>query len=217
MFILYRCVCLLIGYLFGTIQPAFLIGKMKHIDIREHGSGNSGTTNAMRVLGKKVGAIVFFVDGFKAIIAITIVRFAFLGVVDYVFVLLMYTGLGVIIGHNFPFYMNFKGGKGIAASAGVILASFDYKLIILAAFTFIIAALITKYVSVGSLSVMTGFLIEIIIFGELGLMEKTTWFLHEYNIETYIVVFIMTVFAYIRHKENIKRLINGTERKMTVK
>ena len=109
--------------------------------------------------------------------------------------------------------MNFKGGKGIAASSGVIFAIsfFDWKFVIMGFLTFFIALYLTKYVSFSSLCMMTGFFIEMIVWGQLGMVHN----LHSNDkIEAYILVFIMTALSFIRHKENIKRLLNGTERKI---
>lgn len=213
MIFLQRVICLIVGYAFGLIQTAYIIGKIKHIDIRQYGSGNSGTTNAMRTLGKKAGIITFLVDAIKAIVATVVVRCIFSDC-DYQFVLVLYTGIGVILGHNFPFYMGFKGGKGIAASGGVIASCLDIKLLLLAIITFGVVALISRYVSLGSLCVLTGFLVELIVFGELELMSNVSGFNPDYNIETYLLALFMTVLAFIRHKENIKRLMSGTERKI---
>ena len=180
-----KIVCVLIGYVFGLFQTGFIIGKMKHIDIRDYGSGNSGTTNAMR-------------NGVCK---------------DHMFIIALYTGIGAILGHNFPFYMNFKGGKGIAASAGLIfaLAFFDWKFLALGFCTFFIALIITKYVSFSSLCLMTGFFIEFIVWGQLGMVHNLE---SQDKVEAYILVGFLTALSYIRHKENIKRLINGTERKI---
>ncbi|MBP5281217.1 MAG: glycerol-3-phosphate acyltransferase, partial [Lachnospiraceae bacterium] len=118
-----RVISIVIGYAFGLFQTAFFYGKMHGIDIREHGSGNSGTTNALRVLGTKAGLIVFLGDCIKCILAIVIVRLIFGGShAEIVKLLGLYAGAGAILGHNYPFYMNFKGGKGIAATAGMVIA-----------------------------------------------------------------------------------------------
>ena len=109
-----RIFCLLIGWVFGLFQTAYFYGKSKGIDIRQHGSGNSGTTNALRVLGTKAGLIVFAGDCLKCIIAVTIVRLTFgRSNPDMNYLLCLYAATGVILGHNFPPYMGFKGGKGI--------------------------------------------------------------------------------------------------------
>lgn len=212
--VLQKALCIIIGYFFGLFQTGFIIGKMHNIDIRDYGSGNSGTTNTMRTLGKKYGFITYFGDALKAVFAIILTSFMFGKVCsDSMMVIALYTGLGVVLGHNFPFYMNFKGGKGIAASSGVIFAIsfFDWKFVIMGFLTFFIALYLTKYVSFSSLCMMTGFFIEMIVWGQLGMVHN----LHSNDkIEAYILVFIMTALSFIRHKENIKRLLNGTERKI---
>ena len=209
-----KLVCIVIGYVFGLFQTGFIIGKLHKIDIREYGSGNSGTTNAMRTLGKKYGFITYFGDALKAVFAMGLTYLVFRDMCEgHMFAMALYTGLGVILGHNFPFYMNFKGGKGIAASSGVIFALtfFDWKFLALGLLTFFIALFITKYVSFSSLCLMTGFFIEIIVWGQLGMVHH----LHpSEKIEAYILVAIMTVLSFVRHRENIKRLVNGTERKI---
>ena len=107
-----RVICLLIGYVFGLFQTAYFYGKAKGIDIRKYGSGNAGTTNALRVLGTKAGLIVLAGDCLKCIVAVCITKALFTtGHPENIYLLCLYTGAGAIIGHNFPFYMGFKGGK----------------------------------------------------------------------------------------------------------
>lgn len=108
--ILVRIFCMIIGYCFGLIQTAYIYGKLHGIDIREHGSGNSGTTNALRVLGKKAGLVVFLGDLLKATAACVLARI--IGTVffpEIVYPMILWTGLGVVVGHNFPFFMHFQG------------------------------------------------------------------------------------------------------------
>ena len=116
-----RLICIVIGYIFGLIQSGYLYGKANHMDIRQYGSGNAGSTNVLRVMGKKAGAIVFLGDFFKAVFAMAVCRLLFKGNAD-VDLLALYAGLGVTLGHNFPFYLKFKGGKGIACMAGIMTA-----------------------------------------------------------------------------------------------
>ena len=212
--VLQKALCIIIGYVFGLFQTGFIIGKMHNIDIRDYGSGNSGTTNTMRTLGKKYGFITYFGDALKAVFAIILTSFMFGKVCsDSMMVIALYTGLGVVLGHNFPFYMNFKGGKGIAASSGVIfsLVFFDWKFLALGLITFFVALALTKYVSFSSLCLMTGFFLEMVIFGQLNMVHNLN---QSEKLESYILVGIMMVLSYIRHKDNIKRLVNGTERKI---
>ena len=124
-----RIYCLLIGYVFGLFQTAYIYGKAHGIDIREHGSGNAGTTNALRVLGRKAGLIVFAGDTIKCILAVVVTGLLFdKSHPDMIYLLKIYAAAGAILGHNFPFYLNFKGGKGIAATAGMVLAFHGYMI-----------------------------------------------------------------------------------------
>ena len=108
--VLLRIVCLVIGYVFGMFQTAYILGRSKGIDIREHGSGNAGTTNAMRILGKKAGLIVFLGDLLKSLLALLLVGFLFgESHPEAVYLLKVWTFAGVVLGHDYPFYMNFKG------------------------------------------------------------------------------------------------------------
>ena len=142
--VVYRILCVVIGYLFGIFQTGYIYGRLNNVDIRDFGSGNAGTTNAMRVLGKKAGIITYVGDMLKALLAGLAIRGIFGIALDCsyveVFMLVIYAGVGVILGHNYPFYMGFKGGKGIAASSGVVISLFDLKLLVLAISTFIIVA-----------------------------------------------------------------------------
>lgn len=211
-----RIICLIIGYCFGLFQTAFIYGKMKGIDIREHGSGNSGTTNVMRTLGKKAGFITYFGDALKAILCAVAIHFLFAASYgDMEFLLILYGGLGVILGHNFPFYMGFKGGKGIAATSGFILSLLPYNWVIvaIAAAAFFGTMFITKYVSFASLFFVTVVLIEIIVFGQLGYFGMP----QNYCYEAYVVTLVVVILAFVRHKDNIVRLLNGTERKVLQK
>ncbi len=204
-----RLVCLVTGYVFGLFQTAYIYGKLHGIDIRNYGSGNAGTTNTMRVLGTKAGLIVLFGDIMKCILAVVFTNLLFAGrYPDMVYLLKMYTAAGAILGHNFPFYLKFKGGKGIAATAGLIL-SFHPYLIPVGVVLFFGAFFITHYVSLGSLLVYAGFMIELIMLGQRGTFGMTQPLL----IEMYIIAGLLTVMAFYKHKDNIKRLLSGTERK----
>ena len=116
-----RIICLLIGYAFGLFQTSYIYGRTKGIDIREHGSGNAGTTNALRTLGKKAGAITLAGDCIKCILAVLTVRLIFgASHPEMLKLLTVYAAAGTILGHNFPLYLGFRGGKGIAATAGLM-------------------------------------------------------------------------------------------------
>jgi glycerol-3-phosphate acyltransferase PlsY len=216
-----RILCILVGYCFGLIQTAYIYGKAHGIDIREHGSGNSGTTNALRVLGKKAGLIVFAGDVFKAVAACVIARVVgTLFFPDILYPMILWAGLGVVLGHNFPFYMNFQGGKGIAATAGVILGILDWRIILICLVAFLISVIITRYVSLGSLIVVTLFFLSFIFLGYGGYIinpaEQAAYSGNEL-IESYVILFIFAALAFYRHKANIVRLIHGEENKIFAK
>lgn len=212
-----RLICIVIGYVFGLFQTAFIYGKIKGIDIREYGSGNAGTTNVMRTLGKKAGFITYFGDCMKAVLCALFIHCVFGSTYgtpenNMEFLLILYGGLGVILGHNFPFYMGFKGGKGIAATSGFILSLLPYNwlIVLIGATSFFGTMFITKYVSLASLIFVSVVLIEIVTFGQLGYFEMP----QNYCYEAYAVTLVIVILAFVRHRENIKRLINGTERKV---
>lgn len=211
--IIARIISLLIGYVFGLFQTGYIYGRSKGIDIRKEGSGNAGTTNSLRVLGWKAGAITFLGDLFKAIFAVLLVKLLFRNSYpEFVKVLELYAGFGAVLGHNFPFYLQFKGGKGIACTSGMILAvlpiSAPASLVL-----FILAVAITRYVSLGSILVVCSYLVQVIVFGQLGYLHLEG----AYRIEFYIVSACFTVMALWKHRENIKRLLNGTENKFGMK
>lgn len=205
-----RLFCVLIGYVFGLFQTGYIYGRIRGIDIREHGSGNAGTTNALRTLGTKAGVVTFMGDCLKCILAVVAVRLIFSqGYASLMPLLTVYTGLGVVLGHNFPFYLKFRGGKGIASTAGLIL-TLDPVLSLIAFATFGAAVGITKYVSLGSLLLAAEFLAGVIIYGFSG-----KWNLSQPQlIEMYIVAAVITAMAFFRHRRNIKSLVKGTERKI---
>lgn len=205
-----RIFCLVIGYVFGLFQTAYFYGKAHGIDIREHGSGNSGTTNTLRVLGTKAGLIVFAGDCLKCMIAVWIVRLTFGRLhPDMIYLLCLYAGMGAILGHNYPFYMHFRGGKGIAATAGMIL-SFHPYFIVMGVIGFFGIFFLTHYVSLGSLLVYAGFLVEMVICGQLGVFGEMS---RMQLVEMYVITAFLTALAYWKHRENIRRLLSGTERR----
>ena len=205
-----RIVCILIGYCFGLIQTAYIYGKMNGIDIRTVGSGNAGTTNALRVLGKKAGLIVFLGDVAKTVAAVIVVRLLFgASYPDSIYMLMLYTAAGVILGHNYPFYLGFKGGKGIAATAGLIAALGPW-FILVEGLVFIVVFTTTHYVSLGSLLVYVALMIHLVLFGQNGLLPGMT---QPALNEMYLVALFLLLMAFWRHRTNIKKLIEGTERK----
>lgn len=200
-----RVICLIVGYVFGLFQTGYLVGKLNHIDIRQQGSGNAGTTNALRVMGWKAGALTFIGDVLKCVLAVVLMRYIFRES-DCAVLLGMYAGLGATLGHNFPFYLKFKGGKGIAVLAGLIVST-NFWMVPIPLAAFVVAVLLTRYVSLGSLLASTTFFLEVIMFGELGGFGMA-W---NYRLELYAIAGLLMILAWVRHKENIKRLLAGNE------
>ena len=212
-----RVLCLFFGYCFGLLQTSYIYGRLNGIDIREHGSGNAGTTNALRVLGKKAGLVVFLGDFMKAVVAVVIARLIMNRIdADNICTYMAYAGFGVVLGHNFPFYIGFRGGKGIAATAGVILGFLDPIMIFSCLIAFVVIVALTRYVSLGSIIIVTIFAVEYGILAFNGrysfdLDTKSSW---NAMIESVIVIGIMALMAIYRHRANIVRLIHHEENKL---
>ena len=211
--IVIRLICIVIGYVFGLFQTGYIYGKSKGMDIRKYGSGNAGSTNVLRVMGVKAGAITFLGDCLKCVLAILIVRLIFKGNhADILPVLSMYAGLGTILGHNYPFYMGFKGGKGIAVTAGLIIMTTNIWGMLVCLLVFVGVVYFTRYVSVGSLTVVVFYLMFVVGLGALGKYAVTGPQL----LEIYAIAFLVVISAYWRHRANIKRLATGTENKFSI-
>lgn len=197
--------CLLVGYAFGCILTGEILGKIYGVNLKQHGSGNVGTTNALRTLGPAAGGITFLGDAAKTIIPIVVMRILLGNSGISLHLIALYTGLGAVMGHNFPFYLKFQGGKGMAATAGMILGFADLRIIVICLVIFIASVALTKYVSLGSLLVNLCFPIGIALYYH-GRPE----FLH-----MLILSLIFPALSIFKHRENIKRLLHGTERKLS--
>ena len=208
-----RLICLVIGYLFGLIQTGYIYGKSQHVDIRKMGSGNAGATNALRTMGWKAGAITFLGDCFKCVAAVVVVHLIFgKSQKDILPVLAMYAGMGAVFGHNYPFYMKFKGGKGIAATAGLIVSTTNIWITLICLFVFVSIVAVTRYVSVGSMVVVAVYFVSVLVYGHMGGYHVTGALLTE----IYVIAGILLVSAVYKHKANIVRLKQGKENKLSV-
>jgi glycerol-3-phosphate acyltransferase PlsY len=202
------------AYLLGSISSAVWVARTKHgINIREHGSGNAGATNILRVLGPKAALPVFIFDFLKGLAAVQFIRFTAL---DNQVNPELYTGyeivLGIcaVLGHIFPIFASFKGGKGVATVAGVLVAISPYPML-LALTVFLATFLTTRYVSLSSIMAAVTFPIFVIfLFGMLLMPEKTSLTLKCFSL-------IASAMIIITHRKNIKRLQNGTENKISFK
>ncbi|MDY0396461.1 glycerol-3-phosphate 1-O-acyltransferase PlsY [Virgibacillus halophilus] len=183
----------LIAYLLGSIPFGVIVGKLGYkMDIREHGSGNLGATNTFRVLGFKAGTIVIISDILKGTVAALIPLFMEADVNRLI------VGIFAVLGHTYPIFARFRGGKAVATSGGIILGV-SPTLFIIMVLAFLITLYISKYVSLSSM--ITG-IVAII----------ASCFLH--NTGLLIVTAVLTIFVFYRHKDNIKRIKNKTEPKI---
>ncbi len=204
-----RVIGLILGYVFGLFPTGKLVGKMHNTDLRKQGSGNTGMTNSIRVLGWKAGITVFFGDCLKAVAAMVAVWLLFRHTYpDAVRLLELYAGVGAVLGHNYPVHSKFAGGKGIACSVGIVFG-FDWRMVFFCAVLFFASVIPTGFMSLGSLGILSGFFIQTIIFGQLGLLKVGS----EYLPEVYVLTGILTALAFWQHRANIKRLLSGTENK----
>lgn len=198
-------VCLITGYLFGSFPTGYVIGRLHHMDIRDSGSGNSGTTNALRTMGKMAGLLTFVGDVAKTMIPMLIVRAVLQDNAEFASFMGLMVGFGAVLGHNFPCWLKFKGGKGIAVTSSVIVLTANIWVTLIGLVLFIAIVAATRYVSVGSLMVALLLPIDTYLFYD----HDGRWFL-----PMMIISICFTVLAYIRHAGNIKRLMNGTENKL---
>ena len=191
-------IAIAISYLIGCFQTSYIFGKVfKKIDIRDYGSGNPGATNAIRVFGFKQGMLCLLLDAFKGALAIIIVK-ALFG--SETLALQLLSGIFVIIGHNHPFYMGFKGGKGVAATLGIILA-IDWRVFLLAGLPALIVLLFTRIMSLASLS------FEVISFVLLVVFNMQS----DKLIPITLLALLYPAISFWRHRKNLSRLIAGEE------
>ena len=208
-----RLISILIGYACGHFITGFFYGKTQHVDLREVGSGNVGTTNTYRNLGPKAGILTLLGDVFKVVLSVLIVWLIYHNSAGVnVKVLEYYAALGTILGHNFPIFMKFHGGKGIACTGGLMIAVCPICVPVCLTI-FIVTVLTTKYVSLSSILVCISFFVQILIFGQNGMLGLTGADL----IEVYILAGGVMGLGIARHHANIGRLIHGTESKFSFK
>lgn len=182
-----------VGYLMGSANTSIIVGKFYGIDVRQHGSGNAGATNTLRTLGKSAAALVGIGDVLKGVLACII------GQVIAGDTGLMIGGFAAVLGHNWPVFFNFKGGKGIFTSFAVVLMM-DYKLGLILLGIFAVIVLITRYVSLSSI-------VASVLFPILGII----W---DKGLNFIIFASLLAVLAVYRHRSNLQRLMNGTESKL---
>ena len=190
-------ILMIVAYILGSIPNALWIGKaFKGIDVREHGSKNTGSTNAARVLGAKLGILTLILDISKGAIPTLIASMLLDSSISVILV-----GICAILGHSFSIFMKFKGGKAVATTVGVFIVLVPGA-ILLAAIIFFLVFGITRYVSLSSM---------------IGAISLPIWIIIFYkNIPLTIFGIIIAILIIVRHKSNIQRLLNGTESKFSI-
>ncbi len=198
----------LIGYLFGSLPTGHLVGRFLGVDITKHGSGNIGATNVLRVLGRRWGYLVFFIDTLKGFLAVRaafyLVQIAKIGV-EHIELVGILAAVTCILGHTFPIWLRFKGGKGVATSAGALLGLMPAAIVAIF-FVWLIIFQLTRYVSLASIGAAVALpaVVEILI-------------LRKFVTDAALLYFSVLIAGVViwRHRSNLKRLINGTERRFS--
>lgn len=195
------------AYLIGSVSTAVYFGKLFYkVDVRQHGSGNAGATNTLRVLGNKAGLIVLFIDAFKGWLAVSLshVLVTDSWTDENIVYLRIALALVAVLGHIFPVYTRFKGGKGVATLLGVTVALFPYLLILILVGVFALVFGITKYVSLGSITVAV-------------LLPVLAFFFFDVPAPLLILAVFIAILVPATHRSNIKRLMTGKESKLSLK
>ncbi len=186
-------ISIVIAYLLGSISPSTILAKAQGVDIKKEGSGNAGTTNTLRVLGKKAAVITLLIDVGKGVLAVSLAEMISGPEAAYV------AALAALAGHVWPIFFGFKGGKGVATAFGAVLR-LDWRIALIMFGLLVVVVLITKMVSIGSLSVCVAFPI-------------TCWFMHREMVPVSILMALLVIW---KHSDNIKRLINHDENEVDI-
>lgn len=202
----YFLVFILTGYVLGSIPTAVWLGRIKYgTDVREHGSKNAGATNTFRVLGKMAGTTVLIIDILKGVLAVLLPWFAGIAVweSDILVHVQLSAGVAAVLGHVFPIFANFKGGKGVATSLGIILGIHPLTAVV-CLLLFLVVFILFSYVSLGAIIAAISFPIVLIFIWKVN------------NIALIIFSIILALAVVITHHKNIKRLLKGEESKMNL-
>ena len=190
--VLFYLICILMGYLVGTVNPSYIISKIKGFDIRKRGSGNAGASNAVLVLGRFIGVACALLDILKATFVIWLAKLLFPSLTHTFAV----TGIACIVGHIFPFYMRFRGGKGLACLGGTVLA-FDWRVFLIMLASEILVAILTNYICF--VPVTAGLVFPIVY----GVMT--------HDVIGAVILLLGGLLITWKHKENFKRIRQGAE------
>lgn len=206
-------ICLLLGYCFGMIPNGYLYCKARGVDIYGVGSGNPGSTNVLRTLGPRAGVTVLLLDIAKTLLPILILHMLWKPAdPDTATMITLYTGIGAILGHNFPVIPGLKGGKGVACTGALCLALCLPQGICLFLLFLAIAAA-TRYVSLASCTAVSMLFVSTLLLGKTGLLPFTPAIYGR----VCILTFLVAALCVFQHRSNIRRLMNGTENKLGAK
>ena len=200
----------LVAYLLGSISFSVIISKkMAGFDVREKGSGNAGTTNMLRSVGKKAAAITLICDILKGVVAILIAMFvAWAFKVENASLLVQIAGIAVVLGHTFPIFFGFKGGKGVATSLGILIMS-NWQIGLICLVFGVVLIILTRMVSLGSCAAAVLFPVLTLFINEHYIVSQGSSYL--------IYSIILAVIVLFNHRSNIKRILSGKENKISFK
>jgi acyl phosphate:glycerol-3-phosphate acyltransferase len=200
---------ILLCYLIGSFPSGYLVGKSQGIDIRQHGSGNIGATNVLRVMGKKWGYLVFFSDSLKGFIAVKVGVWLASSAGAEATLAAVVAGICCIIGHNYTVWLRFKGGKGIATSIGVLLAIVPILIVLIVLVVWLAVFFVWKYVSLASICAALSLPVAVLALFPLA-AHGNYWVLVVFSL-------IVAALAVWRHRPNIDRLLQGKENRFGTK
>lgn len=209
------CISLIVGYLMGSISMSVILSKtIFKGDVREHGSGNAGATNMARVYGAKGGLLVLLGDFLKAILACTIVLLILED--KYTELAIMLTGIACMVGHAYPLYFKFKGGKGVSVGAAIALF-IDWKILVFIAIVFFVTFAFTRIVSISSILAAVGLICSTLTFYLFGANGIAGGFFANFTIYRVVLAVVASLLSIWLHRANILRLIRGEEKVFTFK
>ena len=196
-----RALMLAVGYICGLFTTGYILSRMENKDLQHMGSGNIGATNSFRVMGAGKGALVLAGDLLKALIPVLIVKHIYAGTQEQA-IYAAYVGFGVVLGHDFPFYLNWNGGKGVASTAGFFIA-YDIRVGLVLVVVFLLLFALFRFVSLSSLvSVIMSAAMVCVLYAQA---------------EIRIIATVIATLCIWRHRANIRRLISGTESKLELR
>lgn len=206
-----RMLCLLFGYFCGMFQTGYIMSRLRGFDIRSYGSHSTGATNSLRVMGTGAGITVLVGDALKAMIPCLLVRFFYANRADIQMLMVLWTSLGVMLGHDYPFYLGFRGGKGVASTVGVLL-SIDWKLALFWCLLFIAIVCVTRYVSLASILTMLCLIVLCLFMKANGTLPVS----NSCDTEFTIIAVFLPLLSIWRHRSNVERLMKGQENRVNL-